>query len=307
MRAALAQREPDMLADWESRDLYGELRKASEGRPAFLLPDGPPYANGDIHLGHCVNKLLKDIVIRSRTLDGFDAPYIPGWDCHGLPIELVVEREHGRVGEKLDPQEFREACRRFARAQVDGQRRDFRRLGVLGDWERPYLTMDPAYEAEQLRAFGRIISNGHVYKGFKPVHWCLDCGSALAEAEVEYADKKSPAIDTRFRVVDGEALLDAFGGDARSNVEGPVSIPIWTTTPWTLPANQAVALHPGAGIRAHQLRRVRGARNVSSRAICWRRRRDAGVSSISRNLRSAAARPSRDSRLSDPYLARGAR
>ncbi|MFU8820593.1 MAG: isoleucine--tRNA ligase [Gammaproteobacteria bacterium] len=244
MRAALAQREPDMLADWEARDLYGKLREAGKGRPAFLLPDGPPYANGDIHLGHCVNKVLKDIVIRARTLDGFDAPYIPGWDCHGLPIELVVEREHGPVGKTLDAKAFRDACRSFARAQVDGQRRDFRRLGVLGDWDRPYLTMDPAYEAEQLRAFGRIMANGHVYKGFKPVHWCLDCGSALAEAEVEYADKKSPAIDVRYRVVDEAALLAAFGGDARGNLAGPVSIPIWTTTPWTLPASQAVALHP---------------------------------------------------------------
>jgi isoleucyl-tRNA synthetase len=244
MRAALAQREPDMLADWEARDFYGKLRQACAGRPAFLLPDGPPYANGDIHLGHCVNKVLKDIVIRSRTLDGYDAPYIPGWDCHGLPIELVVEREHGPAGAKLDAKAFRDACRRYARAQVDGQRRDFRRLGILGDWERPYLTMDPAYEAEQLRAFARIFANGHVYKGFKPVHWCLDCGSALAEAEVEYADKKSPAIDVRYRAVDGDALVAAFGGDAASNVEGPVSIPIWTTTPWTLPASQAVTLHP---------------------------------------------------------------
>jgi isoleucyl-tRNA synthetase len=244
MRAALAQREPQMLADWEARDLYGKLRQAVKGRPAFLLPDGPPYANGDIHLGHCVNKVLKDIVIRSRTLDGYDAPYIPGWDCHGLPIELVVERQHGRVGEKLDAKAFRDACRAFARAQVDGQRKDFRRLGVLGDWERPYLTMDPAYEAEQLRAFARILANGHVYKGFKPVHWCLDCSSALAEAEVEYADRKSPAIDVRFRVVDEEALAAAFGGVAAARREGPVSVPIWTTTPWTLPANQAVALHP---------------------------------------------------------------
>ena len=244
MRAGLAKREPGMLADWQARDLYGKLRRAAEGRPAFLLPDGPPYANGDIHLGHCVNKVLKDIVIRSRTLDGCDAPYIPGWDCHGLPIELVVEREHGPAGAKLDAREFREACRRFAREQVDGQRKDFQRLGILGDWDRPYLTMDPAYEAEQLRAFAKILEQGHIYKGFKPVHWCLDCGSALAEAEVEYADKRSPAIDVRFRVVDEEALLDAFGGDARSRPEGPASIPIWTTTPWTLPANQAVALHP---------------------------------------------------------------
>jgi isoleucyl-tRNA synthetase len=244
MRAALAQREPEMLAGWEARDIYGQLRAAARGRPPFLLPDGPPYANGDIHLGHCVNKVLKDIVIRSRTLDGYDAPYIPGWDCHGLPIELVVEREHGPAGEKLDAKAFRDACRRFAAAQVDGQRRDFRRLGVLGDWQRPYLTMSPAYEAEQLRAFARILANGHVYKGFKPVHWCLDCGSALAEAEVEYQNKTSPAIDVRFRVVDDTALRQAFGGAARDRAEGAAAVPIWTTTPWTLPANQAVALHP---------------------------------------------------------------
>jgi isoleucyl-tRNA synthetase len=244
MRAALAQREPGMVADWEARDVYGQLREASKGRPPFLLADGPPYANGVIHLGHCVNKVLKDIVIRSRILDGYDAPYIPGWDCHGLPIELVVEREHGAVGVKLDAKAFRDACRSFARAQVDSQRNDFRRLGVLGDWERPYLTMDPAYEAEQLRAFARILANGHVYKGYKPVHWCLDCKSALAEAEVEYADKNSPAIDARFRVVDGVALQAAFGGHSGSLAQERVSIPIWTTTPWTLPANQAVALHP---------------------------------------------------------------
>ncbi|HUG98680.1 MAG TPA: isoleucine--tRNA ligase [Gammaproteobacteria bacterium] len=244
MRAALAQREPEMLADWETRGLYARLREAGRGRPPFLLPDGPPYANGDIHLGHCVNKVLKDIVIRSRTLDGYDAPYIPGWDCHGLPIELVVEREHGPVGAKLDASAFRAACRSFALAQVDGQRRDFRRLGILGDWERPYLTMDPAYEAEQLRAFARILANGHVYKGFKPVHWCLDCGSALAEAEVEYADKQSPAIDVRFRVIDEAALQRAIGGNPGGSGAGPVSIPIWTTTPWTIPASQAVALHP---------------------------------------------------------------
>jgi len=244
MRAGLAQREPGMLEDWEARGLYHRLREHVRGRPVFFLPDGPPYANGAIHLGHAVNKVLKDIVIRSRTLDGYDAPYIPGWDCHGLPIELVVEREHGRVGEKLDATAFRDACRAFAQSQVEGQRTDFKRLGILGDWERPYLTMQPGYEAEQLRALARILANGHVYKGFKPVHWCIDCGSALAEAEVEYADRTSPAIDVRFRVAEADRLLDAFGGDARSNTGGELSIPIWTTTPWTLPANQAVALHP---------------------------------------------------------------
>ena len=244
MRANLARREPEMLADQEARGIYDKLRKLAHGRPAFLLVDGPPYANGAIHLGHAVNKVLKDIVVRSRTLDGHDAPFIPCWDCHGLPIELVVEREHGRVGDKLDAKAFREACRRFARSQVEAQRDDFRRLGVLADWERPLLTMDPAYEAAQIRAFARILANGHVYKGFKPVHWCLDCTSALAEAEVEYAEHTSPAIDVRFPVVDQDAALAAFEGAARSNSAGPLSLPIWTTTPWTLPANQAVALHP---------------------------------------------------------------
>ncbi|MEJ2523810.1 MAG: class I tRNA ligase family protein, partial [Gammaproteobacteria bacterium] len=244
MRANLANREPGMLAEWDERGLYHRLREHVKGRPVFFLPDGPPYANGAIHLGHAVNKVLKDIVVRARTLDGFDAPYIPGWDCHGLPIELVVERKHGRVGEKLDPKAFRDACREFARSQVDAQRTDFRRLGVLGDWERPYLTMQPGYEAEQLKALARIIANGHLYKGFKPVHWCLECGSALAEAEVEYADRTSPAIDVRFPVVDENAALAAFGGDAGSRRAGVLSVPIWTTTPWTLPANQAVALHP---------------------------------------------------------------
>ncbi len=241
MRANLANREPGMLAAWQAEDLYGQIRRVSEGRPRYLLADGPPYANGDIHLGHVVNKVLKDIVVRAHTLAGFDAPYVPGWDCHGLPIEHQVEKKKGRPGAKLDLRAFREACRAFALKQVDGQRDDFVRLGVLGDWDNPYLTLLPRYEAAQLRAFGKIIENGHLYKGYKPVYWCLDCRSALAEAEVEYRDKTSPSIDVRFAVVDPAALFDRFGVDAG---EGSVSIPIWTTTPWTLPANQAVALHP---------------------------------------------------------------
>jgi isoleucyl-tRNA synthetase len=208
-----------------------------------VLPDGPPYANGAIHIGHAVNKVLKDIIIKSRTLDGCDAPYIPGWDCHGLPIELQVEKKHGRVGQKLDARAFRAACREYAQTQVDAQREDFRRLGVMGDWSRPYLTMMPRYEAGQLRAFAQIIRNGHLYKGAKPVYWCLDCRSALAEAEVEYEEKTSPAIDVAFEAVDGIGVNKRFGLGGTGAPADTAAVVIWTTTPWTLPANQAVALH----------------------------------------------------------------
>jgi isoleucyl-tRNA synthetase len=245
MKADLAQREPAQLARWEEQGTYAELRRVAAGRPRFVLHDGPPYANGAIHIGHAVNKILKDIIVKSRSLDGYDAPYIPGWDCHGLPIELAVEKKVGRPGQKLDVNAFRAACRKFAQEQVDQQRIDFKRLGVLGDWERPYLTMDPAYEAAQIRAFGRIVANGHLYKGAKPVHWCLDCRSALAEAEVEYEDKTSPAVDVAFRVVDRAAFAQAIGLTAAVRAATdvlPASLVIWTTTPWTLPANEAVAL-----------------------------------------------------------------
>ena len=241
MKADLAQREPTMLARWESEDTYGELRRLAQGRPRFVLHDGPPYANGTIHIGHAVNKILKDFIVKSRTLDGYDAPYIPGWDCHGLPIELAVEKKHGRPGQKLDVNAFRAACRAFASEQIEQQRIDFKRLGVLGDWDRPYRTMDPAYEAEQLRAFGRIVRNGHLYKGAKPVHWCLDCRSALAEAEVEYEDKTSTAIDVAFKVVDSKDFAQRIGLDASALSASPELV-IWTTTPWTLPANEAVSL-----------------------------------------------------------------
>ncbi len=202
MKAGLAEREPAMLKAWEESGLYQKLRAAAKGRPRFVLHDGPPYANGDIHIGHAVNKILKDIVVKSRSMDGYDSPYIPGWDCHGLPIELQVEKKHGRPGQKLDANQFRAACRAFAQTQVEQQRTDFKRLGVLGDWDHPYLTMAPKFEAQQIRAFGKIIQNGHLYKGVKPVYWCLDCRSALAEAEVEYEDKTSPAIDVAFTVAD---------------------------------------------------------------------------------------------------------
>ena len=245
MKADLAKREPAMLEAWERADLYGKIRSVSKGRPGYVLTDGPPYANGAIHLGHAVNKILKDIIVKSRTLDGYDAPYVPGWDCHGLPIEMQVEKTHGRVGQKIDAKAFRAACRDYAYKQVDAQRKDFKRLGVLGDWEHPYLTMDPRFEAEQLRAFAVIIKNGHVYKGYKPVHWCLNCRSALAEAEVEYEDITSPSIYVRFEVLDRADLAARLGLQSDLvDLDVPTSIAIWTTTPWTLPANQAVAVHP---------------------------------------------------------------
>ncbi len=246
MRGNLAKREPDFLERWEKMDLYGRLRQQArdEKRPVFLLHDGPPYANGDIHIGHAVNKVLKDIIVKSKVLGGFDAPYIPGWDCHGLPIELQVEKKLGKVGIKVNASEFRQACREYAARQVDGQREDFKRLGVMGEWDRPYLTMDYRYEADIVRALGRIIDKGHLHKGAKPVHWCVDCGSALAEAEVEYEDKTSPAIDVRFEVLNEEALMARCHHIEGHEGSGPISIVIWTTTPWTLPANQAVAVNP---------------------------------------------------------------
>jgi isoleucyl-tRNA synthetase len=243
MKADLAQREPKLLAEWEQSDLYGRIRAASKGRPRFLLVDGPPYANGAIHLGHALNKVLKDIIIKSRQLDGFDVPYVPGWDCHGLPIEQQVEKKHGRPGQKLDAAAFRAACRTFATEQVNQQGIDFKRLGMLGDWDHPYTTMDPAFEAHQIRVLGRIIANGHLYKGVKPVHWCFDCRSALAEAEVEYEDHTSTAIDVAFRVLDNRDLERRIGAAPDSLGTTPTDIVIWTTTPWSLPANQAVALN----------------------------------------------------------------
>ncbi len=240
MKADLARREPDLLKWWSDTQIYQKLRAQAKGRPQFILVDGPPYANGAIHLGHAINKILKDIIVKSRGLDGFDAPYVPGWDCHGLPIEHQIEKARGKAVKLLEPRVFRQACRDYAAEQVNGQREDFKRLGVMGDWDRPYLTMQPKFEAEQLRAFAQILRRGHVYKGLKPVHWCMDCGSALAEAEVEYEDRTSPAIDVRFAVVDVADLAQR----TQVKTTKPVSIVIWTTTPWTLPANQAVALGP---------------------------------------------------------------
>jgi isoleucyl-tRNA synthetase len=247
MKGDLAQREPAQVKAWDEQRIYARQREMARGRTRFVLHDGPPYANGVIHIGHAVNKVLKDIVVKSRSMDGFDSPYVPGWDCHGLPIELQVEKKHGRPGQKLDATAFRAACRAYAQEQVELQRTDFKRLGVLGDWSNPYLTMDPHYEAQQLRAFGKIIRNGHLYKGVKPVHWCLDCRSALAEAEVEYEEKTSQAVDVYFRVADDADLEKRIDVSPGKLGTAPAEVVIWTTTPWTLPANQAVTL--GADIR----------------------------------------------------------
>ncbi|WP_101759657.1 isoleucine--tRNA ligase [Oceanicoccus sp. KOV_DT_Chl] len=242
MKANLAQREPQTLKQWQQSNLYGKIREASKGRPQFILHDGPPYANGDIHIGHAVNKIIKDMIVKSKTMNGFDAPYIPGWDCHGLPIELNVEKKVGKAGVKVEPSVFRSKCREYAQKQVNGQKKDFIRLGVLGDWDNPYLTMSFKNEADIIRSLGKIADNGHLQKGFKPVHWCMDCGSALAEAEVEYKDKNSPAIDVAYEAVDASVILSACG--VSDPIEGGVAIAIWTTTPWTLPASMAVSVNP---------------------------------------------------------------
>jgi isoleucyl-tRNA synthetase len=240
MKASLANREPDMLKRWYAEGLYEKIQKATADRPAFILHDGPPYANGDIHIGHAVNKILKDFVVRSALVAGYRAPYIPGWDCHGLPIELQVEKKVGKVGHKIDAADFRQKCREYADKQIDNQRQDFKRLGGLGDWDRRYATRDFSYEADMLRALAKIVERGHLKRGVKPVHWCFDCGSALAEAEIEYQDKTSAAVDVLFPAADPLELARLFGQDHLSDQAGVV---IWTTTPWTLPANQAVCLN----------------------------------------------------------------
>ena len=242
MRGDLPKREPDTLARWEAEGLYAQIREAAKGRPQFVLHDGPPYANGAIHLGHAVNKILKDIIVKSKTLAGFDAPYIPGWDCHGLPIEIAIEKKWGKVGTKLDAAAFRQKCREYATEQIEVQRRDFKRLGVLGDWEHPYRTLDFSFEADEIRALSKVVENGHLLRGVKPVYWCFDCGSALAEAEIEYQDKVSPAIDVAYAARNPQQVSRAFGSELPEGVE--VALPIWTTTPWTLPASLAISLGP---------------------------------------------------------------
>ncbi len=240
MRGDLPKREPGILSRWEDEGLYARLRDNAQGRPLFVLHDGPPYANGQIHLGHAVNKILKDIIVKSRYLAGFDAPYVPGWDCHGLPIEIAVEKKWGKVGVKLDAVAFRQKCREFAEEQIELQRRDFKRLGVIGDWDNPYKTLSFDFEANEIRALSKVFANGHIVRGAKPVHWCFDCGSALAEAEIEYQDKTSPAIDVAYVSRDSQQLAARFGATLPADAD--VAVPIWTTTPWTLPASLAVSL-----------------------------------------------------------------
>ncbi|MEJ6657000.1 MAG: class I tRNA ligase family protein, partial [Pseudomonas sp.] len=238
MKAGLPVREPETLKRLDSIGLYQRIREVSQGRPQFVLHDGPPYANGSIHIGHAVNKIIKDMITRSKTLSGFDAPYVPGWDCHGLPIEHKVETTFGK---NQPADKTRERSREYASKQIEGQKDDFIRLGVLGDWSNPYKTMDFSNEAGEIRALAKMVEGGFVFKGLKPVNWCFDCGSALAEAEVEYQDKKSDAIDVAFAVEDADKLAAAFGQDS---LPKPTSIVIWTTTPWTIPANQALNVHP---------------------------------------------------------------
>jgi isoleucyl-tRNA synthetase len=239
MRGDLSRREPGWVAQWQEKGIYKRIRAASAGRPIFVLHDGPPYANGDIHTGHAINKILKDIIVKSRNMAGYDARYVPGWDCHGMPIEIQIEKQHGR---HLPAQEVMARSRAYASEQIASQKRDFMRLGVLGEWDAPYLTMAPGNEADELRVLGRILEAGFVYRGLKPVNWCFDCGSALAEAEVEYADKTDLAVDVGFAFTDRAALARAFGLPALPDLPGKAVI--WTTTPWTLPANQALNLHP---------------------------------------------------------------
>src|SRR5687768_15836023 len=237
MRGDLAKREAQWVKEWQDLGIYRKLRAIAKGRPRFVLHDGPPYANGDIHIGTAVNKILKDIIVKSKTLAGFDAPYVPGWDCHGMPIEVQIEKKHGK---NLPTEETLRLCRAFAAEQIERQKKDFERLGVLGDWENPYLTMAPRTEAEEIRVLGKLLEKGYVYRGLKPVNWCFDCGSALAEAEVEYEERKDPAIDVGFPCGEPEKLGRAFA----VKVNKPAFAVIWTTTPWTLPANQALNVHP---------------------------------------------------------------
>jgi isoleucyl-tRNA synthetase len=239
MRGDLARREPEWVRQWQEKGVYRRLRQVAKGRPTFVLHDGPPYANGDIHIGTAVNKILKDIVVKSKSLAGFDARYVPGWDCHGMPIEVQIEKQHGK---NLPAAETQKLCRAFATEQIARQKADFQRLGVLGEWDNPYLTMAHGNEADEIRVLGRLLEKGFVYRGLKPVNWCFDCGSALAEAEVEYEDRKDPAVDVGFQLFQDDLshLEKAFA----SKIQKSVHAVIWTTTPWTIPANQALNVHP---------------------------------------------------------------
>ena len=241
MKANLSQREPAILKGWNEDRVYEKLRTKRKGRKKFTLHDGPPYANGKIHIGHAVNKILKDIIIKSKSLGGFDAPYVPGWDCHGLPIEHEVEKKIGKAGHKIDHKTFRQKCREYAQKQVDGQMNDFIRLGVFAEWNNPYLTMDNEFEANIIRSLGKVIENGHLIKGYKPVYWSVVGASALAETEVEYQDKESFSIDVAFSVSDESTFTKAINNISGT---GDIYVVIWTTTPWTIPSNQAVCLNP---------------------------------------------------------------
>ena len=243
MKAGLPKKEPEILDFWDDIGLYEKIRQQNLNNKKFILHDGPPYANGAIHLGHSVNKILKDITIKSKTLQGFDAPYVPGWDCHGLPIELNVEKKHGKRSELVQNKKmFQEACKEYALTQIESQKKDFIRLGVLGEWDNPYKSLDSSFEANAVRALGRIYEAGHIEKGEKPVHWCQDCGSALAEAEVEYQDKTSKSIDVAFKA--NEQSLKKLNEVFATNIVDGISFVIWTTTPWTIPSNVAVCINP---------------------------------------------------------------
>ena len=238
MRGNLAKREPAWIKSWLSESYYKEIRKSKKGKKKFILHDGPPYANGKIHIGHAVNKILKDVIIKSKSLSDYDVPYVPGWDCHGLPIELAVEKIHGK---NIEDKTFRSLCREYAKEQVEDQKKDFIRLGIHGDWSNPYLTLNSKIEADIVRSLGGIFSNKMLYQGNKPVHWCLDCGSALAEAEVDYENKTSIAIDVAFKGVQQSRLKELFEAP---KLDKDIYSVIWTTTPWTLPANEAISLNP---------------------------------------------------------------
>ena len=243
MKAGLPRKEPEILNMWSDKNIYNKIRKKYEDKDLFLLHDGPPYANGDIHLGHSVNKILKDITIKHKTMQGYNAPFVPGWDCHGLPIELNVEKKHGKNSELVKNKEsFQNACKEYAETQIDNQLEDFKRLGVFGDWKNSYKSLDSKFEADIVRSLGIIYKEGHLEKGEKPVHWCQDCGSSLAEAEVEYIDKISRSVDVAFKV-DHESLKNLQDTFDDENIVD-ISFVIWTTTPWTLPSNVAVCINP---------------------------------------------------------------
>ncbi len=239
MRGNLPKQEPARIEFWQQAEIYKKIRALNADKPKFLLHDGPPYANGNLHLGHAVNKILKDIIIKSKTFAGFNAEYVPGWDCHGLPIEHKIEVKHGKG---LEPEKVRVLCRDYAKSQVEIQKEEFVRLGILGEFDNPYLTMNFSNEANEIRALAKVYKNGYIFKGLKPVNWCFDCKSALAEAEVEYQDKKDVAIDVAFLADDKSAIAKAFGVEL--DAQTPVNIVIWTTTPWTIPSNQALNVHP---------------------------------------------------------------